>query len=440
MSFPAYLDYKDSGVPWLGDIPARWSVGRIKDLFEIRKRIAGELGHDVLSITQSGLRVKDVEGNEGQQAMDYSKYQKVLPGEFAMNHMDLLTGWIDIATQGGVTSPDYRVFGARNAEAVDAIYFLRVFQMAYSARQFYPFGQGSSQLGRWRLPKDEFYAFPVPIPPLDEQKQIRLFLDRETAKIDALVAEQERLIALLKEKRQAVISHAVTKGLDPDAPMKDSGVEWLGEVPAHWQVDRISRLFKKVGSGTTPSSEAAFKGGTVNWVTTGELRELPITVTRKRVNEAALDSLSSLQVYPPGTLLIAMYGATIGRLGWLEKPACTNQACCAMANPVRIETRFAFYCLWSATEALMLLGSGGGQPNINQEKVRAFRLPAPPLSEQQSIVAFLDRETNKIGELVERALGAISLLQERRAALISAAVTGKIDVRGLVEQQEMEAA
>ena len=190
MSFPAYPDYKDSDVPWLGLVPKHWTIGRIKDLFEIRKRIAGELGHDVLSITQSGLRVKDVESNHGQQAMDYSKYQFVHPGDFAMNHMDLLTGWIDIASQSGVTSPDYRVFAPRDPSASNDRFYLSVFQMAYTARQFYPFGQGSSQLGRWRLPTDGFNNFPIPVPPREEQEEIRAFLDRETAKIDALVSEQ----------------------------------------------------------------------------------------------------------------------------------------------------------------------------------------------------------------------------------------------------------
>lgn len=417
MSFPAYLDHKDSGVPWLGEIPAGWSVGRIKDLFEIRKRIAGDLGHDVLSITQSGLRVKDVEGNEGQQAMDYSKYQKVLPGEFAMNHMDLLTGWIDIATQAGVTSPDYRVFGARNSEAVDADYFLRLFQMAYSARQFYPFGQGSSQLGRWRLPKDEFYAFPVPIPSLDEQRQIRLFLDRETAKIDALVAAQERLIALLKEKRQAVISRAVTKGLDPGATMKDSGIEWLGEFPAHWKYTRTSRHFK-LGMGQTILATDLVDGGT--W---------PVFSATEGDHYFGHIEEPKLQLQA-GDLVIPARGNSIGHVKLVTEPCTTTQTTiyAKLLDRDQISPAFAYWFMRGLKEWLFPFVQTA-IPQITTAEIGANLLLIPTKAEQEEIVDHITRNVGRYELLIDEAWGAIALLKERRAALISAAVTGKIDVR-----------
>jgi type I restriction enzyme S subunit len=156
MSLPRYPEYKDSGVPWLSEIPRTWAVKRIKVLFEIKKRIAGVEGHDVLSITQRGIKVKDLESNDGQLSMDYSKYQLVEPGDFAMNHMDLLTGYVDISPTFGVTSPDYRVFSVRNPGACNDKYFLYLFQNAYKQRIFYAFGQGASQLGRWRLPTEQF--------------------------------------------------------------------------------------------------------------------------------------------------------------------------------------------------------------------------------------------------------------------------------------------
>ena len=228
MSFPRYPKYKASGVEWLGEVPEHWEVRRVRWLCEIRKRIAGVLGHDVLSITQQGVKVKDTESNDGQLSMDYSKYQLVDIGDFAMNHMDLLTGYVDISPVNGVTSPDYRVFTIRNRTRCNDHYLLYLFQMGYRNKIFYAYGQGSSQLGRWRLPTEQFKDLSFPLPLIEEQITIAAFLDHETAKIDELVSEQERLIDLLKEKRQAVISHAVTKGLNPDAPMKDSGIEWLG--------------------------------------------------------------------------------------------------------------------------------------------------------------------------------------------------------------------
>jgi len=242
MSFPHYERYKDSGVEWLGEVPEHWSIRRMKTLFEIKKRIAGETGYDVLSITQNGIKIKDTESNEGQVAMDYAKYQFVYSGDFAMNHMDLLTGYIDISKIEGVTSPDYRVFSIRNATLCHPSYFLRLFQSAYHLKIFYAFGQGASQFGRWRLPTEAFNEFALPYPPLSEQALIGDFLDRETAKIDALIEEQRRLIELLKEKRQAVVSHAVTKGLNPNAPMQKLGVEWMGLTPTHWTVMSLGRV------------------------------------------------------------------------------------------------------------------------------------------------------------------------------------------------------
>ena len=211
MSFPRYPTYKPSGVEWLGEVPEHWEVKRVRRIFEIKKRIAGELGFDILSITQQGIKVRDPESNDGQVSMDYSKYQVVEPGDFAMNHMDLLTGYVDISRRLGVTSPDYRVFSIAEPNGSDPGYLLNIFQMGYKQKILYAYGQGSSQLGRWRLPTEEFQDWAIPFPSLEEQASIATFLDHETAKIDALIAEQQRLIELLQEKRQAVISHAVTK-------------------------------------------------------------------------------------------------------------------------------------------------------------------------------------------------------------------------------------
>ncbi len=205
---------KPSGIEWLGDVPEHWEVVRLRWLCEIKKRIAGQLGYDVLSITQQGLRVRDITSNDGQLSMDYSKYQMVEIGDFAMNHMDLLTGYVDLASMRGVTSPDYRVFSIRDATACRSSYILFLFQMGYRNHIFYAYGQGSSQLGRWRMPTEAFKDLSFPLPPLPEQLAIAAFLDRETARIDTLTAEAQRAIILLRERRTALISAAVTGQID----------------------------------------------------------------------------------------------------------------------------------------------------------------------------------------------------------------------------------
>ena len=205
---------------------------------------------------------------------------------------------------------------------------------------------------------------------------------------------------------------------------RDSGIEWLGEVPEHWKTWKLTHAFGRLGSGTTPRSESEeYYGGNVAWVTTSELRESIITDTAKKLTKKALSVYPTLRVYPSGTLLFAMYGATIGRLGILGIPATVNQACCAFSDPIRIDTLFAYYWLQMRRPVLIALSTGGGQPNLSQDDLRTVRIPAPPLDEQAVIVAFLDRETARIDELIAKKQQLIELLAEKRTALISYAVS-----------------
>ncbi len=283
-------------------------------------------------------------------------------------------------------------------------------------------------------------SIPCPLPPLPEQETIARFLDAKTAQIDALVAQKRQLIAKLKEKRQALIARTVTRGLPPDAAsaaglapnpeMKDSGVAWLGEVPRHWETWKLSHGFSLTGSGTTPPSDNPdwYEGETC-WVTTGELREGLILDTGKKVSAAAIAQFSALKVFPAGSLAMAMYGATIGRLGIFGAPAATNQACAVLFGEKAFHTKFVFYWLYAFRSHIILLASGGGQPNISQEKVRSLRIPCPTIPEQAAIAAYLDAQSAQLDTLLAQAETAIARLSEYRLALISAAVTGKIDVR-----------
>jgi type I restriction enzyme S subunit len=203
------VEFKDSGVEWIGEIPKHWEMKKLKYLFQIQKRISGELGYEVLSITQKGIKIKDIESGKGQVSMDYTKYQIVEIGDFAMNHMDLLTGYIDISPYKGVTSPDYRVF-TKTDEKINSRFYLSLFQFGYTNKVFYGFGQGSSMFGRWRLPSTEFNNFKLPYPSLEEQNQIVDYLDNQFQEIDETISLEEQKIITLKEYRQALISEVVT--------------------------------------------------------------------------------------------------------------------------------------------------------------------------------------------------------------------------------------
>jgi len=201
---------KDSGIDWIGEIPEHWNQHQFRRLFQIKKNIAGKLGYDVLSVTQGGIRVKDLTKNEGQIAQDYSKYQLVDIDDYVMNHMDLLTGYVDCANQYGVTSPDYRVFRAIDKTQVALSYYLRIFQTCYKERIFYHLGQGVSGMGRWRLPAEQLKLFVLPTPPLDEQRQIAVFLDSKCSDIDSLIAVKQQKIEELKVYKKSIIYEYVT--------------------------------------------------------------------------------------------------------------------------------------------------------------------------------------------------------------------------------------
>lgn len=201
---------KDSGSVWFGDVPKEWDMNKLKYQFHIKKDIAGEEGHTILSITQRGIIPKDISKNEGQLAESYSKYQLVEPGDFAMNHMDLLTGWVDISKYNGVTSPDYRVFVLNDPVANSSHYYLYMMQMCYSNRIFYGLGQGVSGLGRWRLQADKFLNFVIAVPPTEEQKEIANYLDQKCAEIDTLIAKKQQFLTELETYKKSLIYEYVT--------------------------------------------------------------------------------------------------------------------------------------------------------------------------------------------------------------------------------------
>ena len=204
------VEMKDSGSVWFGNIPINWEMKRLKYVFHIQKDIAGEEGHTVLSITQRGIIPKDFSNNEGQFANSYANYQLVHKGDFAMNHMDLLTGWVDISKYEGVTSPDYRVFVLNDKNGMCPEYYLYMMQMCYSARIFYGLGQGVSGMGRWRLQADKFLNFHIPIPPYDEQKIIADYITDKVNHIEVEIDKRNKLIEKYQEYKKSLIYEVVT--------------------------------------------------------------------------------------------------------------------------------------------------------------------------------------------------------------------------------------
>jgi type I restriction enzyme S subunit len=440
MSFPRYPKYKDSGVEWLGEVPEHWDVRRLRQIGPLLKGSGGSKD-DIVESGVPCIRYGDLYTTHAyfirqarthvseERSADYFPIQKgdVL---FAASGEDLAE-----IGRSAVTLIDDRVCCGGDLVILRPRMTVVPRFMGYACDCWVSKAQKAS-MGRGTTVKhiypDELKRLLIALPPVPEQTAIATFLDRETAKIDALIAEQQRLIELLQEKRQAVISHAVTKGLNPDALMKDSGIEWLGEVPEHWEVWKVSRAFSLIGSGTTPRSDNPeyYEDGVIPWVNTGDLTDGQLLDCPKRVTAKALADHTSLRLYPPGSLLFAMYGATIGKLALLGFEATVNQACCVLGDGTAVEPPFMFYWFLGMRSNILSLATGGGQPNVSQDIVRSLRVACPDTAEQLRIVAFLNAKTETLELLQTECWTAITLLQERRAALISAAVTGQIDVRG----------
>jgi len=447
--YPAYVD---SGISWLGGVPEAWNVLRARHMFEIKRRIAGELGHPVLSVTQSGLRIKDVNSGKGQVSLDYSKYQVVCPGEFVMNSMDLLTGGVGIADAAGVTSPDYRVFTIRDAGQYKDRYALHVLRMLYANRGFYAWGQGSAQLGRWRLPRKRFNEFPFPVPPLPEQSAIVRFLDHADRRIRRYVAAKRKLIALLNEQKLAIIHRAVTRGIDPNVRLKPSGVEWLGDVPEHWEVRKL-RQCGTIKGGMTPSMEVRqFWDGDIPWVTPKDMKSSVICNSLIRVTNAAIEQ-TGLAMIAAGAVLLVVRGMILARrvpIAWTNADVTINQDMKALILGSDISPQFMASSLESAQEAFAALidEAGHGTRRLPTERWRDLAIALPPLDEQRAIVGSIEGETQVFMTTTAKAQREIDLLREYRTRLIADVVTGKLDVReaaaslpdGADEPEELEEA
>jgi len=442
--YKAYPEYKGSGVESFGSIPKKWSALRLKYIFEIKKRIAGTLGFDILSVTQKGVKIKDIDSGEGQLSMDYSKYQRVLPGEFAMNHMDLLTGYVDISKYDGVTSPDYRVFSVRDNNDFYSRYFLYLLQDGYKQRRFFHLGQGSAHLGRWRLPTEAFNEIIYPLPSLEEQVKIADFLDHETAKIDNLIEKQQQLIELLKEKRQAVISHAVTKGLNPDVPMKDSGVEWLGDVPAHWDICLLKFKCSAITDGAHISPDT--NEGEHYFVSIKDIKKGIIDFNNSLLTSSASYKYLVKTGCKPfsGDILFSKDG-TIGQTAIVPDDVdfvVASSLIIIRADKEKTLPAFMDLLLQSSLvkEQVESFVKGAALRRLSIQNLEKVFGIFPTLSEQQIISDYIYAQLNRLDVLESKAVVQIQLLEERRTALISAAVTGKIDVRDWVapDTQDVE--
>ena len=438
--YKAYPEYRDSEVEWVGPYPTDWKLTRVKFESYVKARV-GWHGLKSDDFTDEGpylVTGSDFNGPEIQWEncyhCDLLRYEQ--DPYIQLNEEDLLI------TKDGTIGKVALVRGLNDKATLNSgVFVVRPLKSNYTTKYYFWLLQSSAFDGFVdfnktgstivHLYQDTFVNFKYAMPSFPEQQRIAGFLVHETAKIDALIEKQQRLIELLKEKRQAVISHAVTKGLNPKAPMGDSGVEWLGEVPAHWPLTKISHV-GSVKNGCTPdkSNLSFWCDGTIPWLASACLNKEVIDEPSELISKRAFESCS-LELIQAGSLLIGMVGQgkTRGASAILAIQSCINQNMAAITINEKIKIEFLYYVFQAMYSDLRELGRGGNQAALNCEIISSIRVPVPPVGEQEEIISSIQKLSYVMKRTNDLALQKIDLLQERRTALISAAVTGKIDVR-----------
>ena len=447
MSFPRYPSYKDSGVAGLGDVPSHWEIKPLKHLAAIDSCGSYGVEAEEAEIALPVATTAQIDANGGF-AVDRMPVRGFAPAEvqrFGCSDGDILV----VKSSGSATNIISGKVGLVD-EATPLFVFSNFLMRVRPAKELatpkFIYALLRSQLTRQRVEQmcstttypnlqvGEYCSAPLPIPPLPEQTAIAAFLDGETAKIDELVAEQRRLMELLKEKRQAVISHAVTKGLNPRAPMKPSGIEWLGDVPAHWEARRISSLSTKITNGYVGPTRDILKDEGVRYLQSLHIKGNEIRFDTPYFVSEEWSLEHSKSILEAGDVLIVQTG-DIGQSAVVPKEfvGCNCHALIIVA-PVRshVDGSWISWVLNSdyGFHTLLSIQTGALHPHLNCGDIKDVFIPLPPLAEQREIVSYIVEQVHRFDTLTAEAQRAIDLLQERRTALISAAVTGQIDVRG----------
>lgn len=437
MKLPAYPGYKDSGIEWVGHVPAHWAVQPLMAAVREREETnAGMIEDNLLSLSFGRIVSKDIASNDGLLPESFETYQIVMPGDIVLRLTDLQNDKRSLRSalvqQRGIITSAYLAITPYSVSSRFLNYLLRDYD---TRKVFYSMGGGLRQSMKF----GDLKRMPVLLPGEDEQGAIASFLDRETSKLGSLVSSQQRLIELLTEKYQAVISHAVKKGLNASASTKSSGNAWLGAIPAHWQVRSLSSVTTKITNGYVgPTRDILVEKG-VRYLQSLHIKNNAIQFDVPYFVTEEWSQAHSKSILCEGDVLVVQTG-DIGQAAVVpaEFAGCNCHALIVVA-PLRSELdgEWLSWCLNAdyGYHTLLSIQTGALHPHLNCGNVKSIAIPVPPLVEQRSIVTFIRARTAYFTALIDEAKRAIALLQERRSALISAAVTGKIDVRHIAEAE-----
>jgi type I restriction enzyme, S subunit len=436
-----YSKTSDSAIPFVRQLPSHWRVEKLKHVASVRfssvnkKTEEGESLVRLCNYTDVYNRDTIVDDPEFMQA-------SATAAEIARHTLrkgDVLItkdseAWNDIAVPAFVTDDmpgvlcGYHLAHIRpNPAKLDGAFLTRAFASDGIRQQFHVAANGITRYG---LPNRAIAGGLFPIPPLNEQRAIAAFLDRETTKIDELIAKKVRLIELIQKKRTALISHAVTKGLDPAVPLKDSGVEWLGQIPEHWTLRRVKYLTKILRGKFThrPRHDPAMYGGHYPFIQTGEISQNNRYVGKHRQTLSEAGFKQSKQ-FPKGTLVMTITGAGTANVAILDFEACFPDSIVGFVPSRDVCIDYLYNLFIAMRHPLLQTSVTNTQPNLNIDRIGALLTVQPLIEEQNAIVRRIDEVSANYGALIAKAALAIKRLGECRTALISSAVTGQIDVR-----------
>lgn len=429
-----YSEYKESRVPWLGKIPSHWKLLPCRAIVEnqVEKNDSGEIEEYLSLMANIGVVRYEEKGDVGnKKPEDLTKCKLVKQGNLVINSMNYAIGSYGMSPFNGVCSPVYIVLEPKE-QIVERRYALRLFENKPMQKHLAQLGNGILQ-HRAAIKWDDIKPQAVPVPPLEEQRAILYFLDRETQRIDSLIEEKQTFIKLLREKRRALISHLVTKGLNPNVEMQDSGIEWIGQVPKHWVCPSYRYVCEIYRGKFThrPRNDPAMFDGIHPFIQTGDVaRAKNIISSYSQTLSDAGTEVS--QLIPKGTLMMVITGAKIGSTAVLGFDSYAPDSVVGFKAKPTIELSYLKYSLMAALPALEQTSIQSTQPNLNIDRIGSLKTPLPPLDEQVSIVNYIENQLSNFETVLSAVEDSIKLLLERRTSLISAAVTGKIDVREAV--------
>ena len=418
-----YDKYKDTNIEWIGEIPEHWQFVKTKWIFDISKERITETNPTILSLTKKGIKVRDVSNNEGQVSASYANYAKVRLGDIILNPMDLISGFVDSAKIEGIISPAYTILRPSSLGKYPSYsdYHNYYFQKHYLEGILFHLGEGVSAEHRWTLKNYDLNQLEIIVPPVQEQVQISSYIDNKTSLIDKLINNNNKLIKLLEEKRTALINKVITKGLDPNVKMKDSGIEWIGEIPEHWKVKKGKYLFT-ILSGYAPSDVLIQENG-INYYKVNDLNSTDLNMFLE-ISEATVEGGKQ---YNGETIIFPKRGGAIATnklaIVYNEFLFDTNLMGLQLTNEHDFIKYFAYYI---KNRNLYNIADVSTIPQINNKHINPLEFIYPPHTEQVKISSYLDKKGQEIANLITNIKKHNLLLKEYRQSLISNVVTGKV--------------